>query len=382
MNNIIRVRSQESGVRPVVSFCIPVYNNAEAAQKIVNSLLVSDDTRFEVIVTDDASTDNAQEILSQIHDPRFRYYRNDKNLGPHKNWEHALELGKGVYLFLSMMRDRLYGDKITHLIEILERAHRENITLLQDGYDTKHDYKVYDGIDAMIRFLKTWHPTATIFDGDIFHSIPNRTRYFEISDMYPENYIRRDCLLKGKGASIVSGIYSREGDFYYRNSHSTVEYGGPVLDTYYAPRRGTIHAFELIDMVEVDLPGLFPEDGINRYFKGHITKLMRGVSIGWYTIGNIGSEYYGQPPIKVTMRDAFMNIIDAYHNTEAHLKEKGIFTPAKHRIMYICMVKTMVRTFRYVIYMSVKRTAKKILTPLGIWKILHNIKHSRRKTQR
>lgn len=43
--------------RPVVSFCIPVYNNAEAAQKIVKGLLVSDDPRFEVVINDNASTD-------------------------------------------------------------------------------------------------------------------------------------------------------------------------------------------------------------------------------------------------------------------------------------------------------------------------------------
>ena len=155
--------------RPVVSFCIPVYNNAETAQKIVKGLLVSDDQRFEVIVTDDASADNAQELLSQIHDPRFHYYRNNKNLGAHKNWEHALELGKGMYLFLSMMRDRLYGEKITNLIEILEQAHKENITLLQDGYES---CRVYNSIDAMIRFVRIVHPTATIFDGDISRSIP------------------------------------------------------------------------------------------------------------------------------------------------------------------------------------------------------------------
>ncbi|MBQ9575034.1 MAG: glycosyltransferase, partial [Synergistaceae bacterium] len=46
-----------SEVTPVVSFCIPVYNNAEAAVKIVNSLLSSSDMRFEVVVSDDASTD-------------------------------------------------------------------------------------------------------------------------------------------------------------------------------------------------------------------------------------------------------------------------------------------------------------------------------------
>ena len=357
-----------------MSFCIPAYNYSEAVQKIVNSLLVSDDQRFEVVVTDDASTDNTQELLSQIHDHRFHYHRNHKNLGTHKNWEHALELGRGMYLFLSMMRDRLYGDKITDLIEILEQAHKENITLLQDGYDTKNSFKVYDGIDAMIRFVGMVHPTATIFDGDIFRSIPDRTRYFEISDMYPENYVRRDCLLKGKGASIVSGIYSRKGDFYNSKTHSTVEYAKPLFDMYYAPRRCKIHHFEFIDMIECDLPGVFSEEDLNRYFTAKFYSLLGSVSIGWYLTSNNGSEYYGQPPRKVTMREMFRNILDAYRSTKTHLKEKGIFTRAKQRIMYSCTAKAMVKVFLFV---SVKLQAKKILAPLGIWELLRRLKHSR-----
>lgn len=371
MNNTVKY----SEIRPVVSFCIPVYNNAEAAQKIVNGLLVSDDPRFEVIVTDDASTDNAQELLSQIHDPRFRYYRNNKNLGVHKNWEHALELGKGIYLFLSMMRDRLYGDKITNLIEILEQAHKENIALLQDGYES---YRVYNGIDAMVRFVRIDHPTATIFDGDIFRSIPDRTRYFEISDMYPENYVRRDCLLKGKGASIVSGVYDvYHRDDYFRtskNSHSTVECGKPLFDMYYAPRRITIQIFELMDMIECEEAGVFSEADMNRYFKAQFSDFLYRVSLGWYSQSNNGSKYYGQPPRKVTMREMFRNILDAYHNTKAHLKDKEIFTPSKQRIMYTCMAKMLVKVFLYV---SVKLSAKKILAPLGVWKLLQKLKHSR-----
>ena len=107
MNDAVK----SEGKRPVVSFCIPVYNNAETAEKLVKGILVSDDPRFEVVVNDNASTDDMKERLSQIHDERFHYYRNDTNLGAHRNWQEALEHGKGTYLFLCMMRDRLYGEK-------------------------------------------------------------------------------------------------------------------------------------------------------------------------------------------------------------------------------------------------------------------------------
>ena len=212
----------------------------------MKSILASDSANFEVIVSDDASSDDCENRLSKIQDSRFRYYRNEKNLGAHKNWEHALSLGLGDYLYLIMGRDRIRGNNIDRLTELLKYARENNITLLQDGYSNEDRMKIYDGIDAMIFFLTIIHPTGTIFDRKLFNAIPNRTRYFEIADMYPENYVRRDMMLQGRGASIMSWVYDRIGDFYDRTiNRSTIEYGKDLYDMYYAPRRKTIQTLEI-----------------------------------------------------------------------------------------------------------------------------------------
>ena len=183
--------------------------------------------------------------------------------------------------------------------------------------------------------------------------------------------MRRDCLLKGKGASIVSGIYNRKGHFYNKEkSHSTVECGKPLRDMYYAPRRKTIQTFELLDMIAVDLSGIFSETDVNKYFASRFNSLLLAVSLNWYWAGNDGSEYYGQKPVRITVREMFSNLSAAYHDTKAHLKEKGFFTKAKQKIMYYCMLKMF-------IYISIKLSAKKILKPLGIWRILQYLKHKR-----
>ena len=103
----------------LVSFCIPVYKNADAALEIVNGLLCSEDERFEVIVRDDASDDNIRELLSEIHDERFRLYVNEKNLGAHRNWLKTLEDGKGKYLYFVIGRDKLRGENVSRLISLL-----------------------------------------------------------------------------------------------------------------------------------------------------------------------------------------------------------------------------------------------------------------------
>ena len=142
--------------RPVVSFCIPVYNNAEAAVKIVQGLLVSDNQDFEVIVSDDASKDNAQELLSQIHDPRFKYYRNEKNLGAHQNWLHSLELGHGEWLYLVMDRDKLHNECIGELIALLRIARENGVLCAKDRYEydiAGEKFKFYDKVKIINRVI-------------------------------------------------------------------------------------------------------------------------------------------------------------------------------------------------------------------------------------
>ena len=164
----------------IVSFCIPLYNSAETTLELVNGLLDTEETRFEVVVSDDASKDKSQEILSQIQDKRFRYFRNERNLGAHKNWEHSLELGRGEWLYLSMGRETLHGDKISKLIELLARAREENVVIIDDRFyfyqPNIEGLKTYDGIDAMINFISVDHPTGLVFKGDIFRTIPMRLK--------------------------------------------------------------------------------------------------------------------------------------------------------------------------------------------------------------
>ena len=374
MNNIIRVRSQESGVRPVVSFCIPVYNNADAATRITAGILVSDDTRFEVIACDDASTDNAQELLTQIHDPRFRYIRNPKNLGAHKNWLHSLELGRSEWLYLVMGRDRIHGEKITHLIEYLDYARDNNITLIYDGYSKQVQPIIYSGIEAMLHFLDFWHPTGTIFSRQHFEAIPDKQYYFTHSDMYPENYIRRDLLLKGKGASIMSGVHIWPSVLIDQSKiQSTVEHSMKQEDMYYAPKRRTGQTHEIIDMIDSLPQGTFSIDDSNKFFRRKFYGLLLTVSVGWRdTCKNfVWQAHYGQKVRNVPIHEVLGNIITAYRATKSHIKDKGTFTPSRQRIMYLCLVKVLVKVL---VYLPVKSVAKAILEPLGLWGVLRSLK--------
>ena len=74
---------------PLVSVIIPSYNHAPYVRQAVESALAQS-VRVEVLVRDDASTDESWDVLQAIDDPRVRLWRNDVNLGAHETLQRAL----------------------------------------------------------------------------------------------------------------------------------------------------------------------------------------------------------------------------------------------------------------------------------------------------
>jgi glycosyltransferase involved in cell wall biosynthesis len=61
--------------KPFFSVIIPTYNRAKFIGLTIHSLLQQDFKDFELIVVDDGSTDNTEEIVSEIKDDRLTYFK-------------------------------------------------------------------------------------------------------------------------------------------------------------------------------------------------------------------------------------------------------------------------------------------------------------------
>lgn len=85
---------------PKVSVAVPVYNGAAYLAAALESILCQTFSDFEVIVTDNCSTDDTPNICRDFaaRDTRVRYVRNGKNLGAAANYNLGLELACGTYL--------------------------------------------------------------------------------------------------------------------------------------------------------------------------------------------------------------------------------------------------------------------------------------------
>ncbi len=96
---------------PRVTIAIPVYNGANFLADAANSVLRQTYTDLELIIVDNASTDQTAEICRELaaKDPRVRIYRNEKNLGAAPNYNRGLELARGTY-FKWMAHDDWISD--------------------------------------------------------------------------------------------------------------------------------------------------------------------------------------------------------------------------------------------------------------------------------
>lgn len=85
-------------LKPTISICIPTFNRADYLEQTLQSITNQTIKPFEVIIVDNASTDNTPQIAAQYKKLGFTYMRNPKNLGMVGNYNRCLALAEGNYL--------------------------------------------------------------------------------------------------------------------------------------------------------------------------------------------------------------------------------------------------------------------------------------------
>jgi glycosyltransferase involved in cell wall biosynthesis len=115
---MITVRS-----RPLVHIGLPVYNGERYLTEALNSLLAQTYTEFELIICDNASTDQTEEICRAYAamDTRIRYIRNETNIGAARNYMHAFERSSAKYFRWATCDDLSAPEFLTRCVEILDR---------------------------------------------------------------------------------------------------------------------------------------------------------------------------------------------------------------------------------------------------------------------
>ena len=87
--------SNKSGL---ISIIVATHNRVDQLSQLINSILKQTYQNFEIILIDDTSTDETNEIFGNFFDKRLKYYRNYENMGMGLNRQKAYNLSKGDYV--------------------------------------------------------------------------------------------------------------------------------------------------------------------------------------------------------------------------------------------------------------------------------------------
>ena len=115
---------------PRVTIMIPTYNQAQYIREAIDSALAQTYTNLEVIVGDDASTDDTQSIVNQICDPRLKYVRHPSNIGRTANYRSLLYVHATGDYVVNLDGDDYYIDPdfIIQAIKLIKN--RKDIVLI------------------------------------------------------------------------------------------------------------------------------------------------------------------------------------------------------------------------------------------------------------
>lgn len=97
---------------PLLSIILPTYNRIDLIEKSINSILNQTFSDFELIIVDDASSDNTCSLIKNIKDNRIRFYQLDKNKGEYWVTNYAVSLSCGKYLTWVHSDDLLPQDSL------------------------------------------------------------------------------------------------------------------------------------------------------------------------------------------------------------------------------------------------------------------------------
>lgn len=119
--NVEHALTPLSGVDPKISVCLPTYNRAHYVAETIASILAQTVTDFELIITDNCSSDSTQTVVAAFRDPRIRCVRHDRTMDPYENMNFALGLSRGRYVCIVHDDDLYAPDFLARESDMLDR---------------------------------------------------------------------------------------------------------------------------------------------------------------------------------------------------------------------------------------------------------------------
>lgn len=184
---------------PTVSVIIPTYNRAQLVGHAVRSVLAQTYQDFELIVIDDASTDNTQELVASFKEPRIRYIRHSQNGGVSAARNTGIEASRGEYIAFLDSDDKWLPEKLEKQVQLFRES------------------------DSKVGVIYTWqcfindnNERTRTLDPKYSGFILDDLLYANVLGTTSTFMVRRECLHKVKGFDSDMPVYGEDWDLWIR----------------------------------------------------------------------------------------------------------------------------------------------------------------------
>ncbi len=117
---------------PKVSVILPTYNRAGFLKEAIESILCQDFRDFELIISDNCSTDNTENVVKPyLEDLRVKYFKNNQNVGPINNHNLALRRCQGSYICTFSDDDVMLQGHLKGKVKVLDE--NPNVVLVHSS---------------------------------------------------------------------------------------------------------------------------------------------------------------------------------------------------------------------------------------------------------
>ena len=187
-----------------VSVCMATYNGQQYIEDQLQSILTQINQDDELVIANDASTDNTLTVIKEFQDSRIKLIENKINLGVVKTFERAINNATGDIIFLSDQDDVWLPNKVEKILEVFQKY--PDITLvLSDAQIIDSEGQVTANSFFKIRGKFVANPLSNILKNK-YHgcTLAFRKEIVEVFLPFPANTPMHDMWI-----GIVNSIYGK-----------------------------------------------------------------------------------------------------------------------------------------------------------------------------
>jgi glycosyltransferase involved in cell wall biosynthesis len=214
----------------LISIGMPVFNGEKFISTAISSLLKQTYSHFELIISDNASTDDTKNICTSFanKDNRIQYFRQNSNRGATENFKFVLDKAKGKYFMWAAADDYWNFNLLIRSLNILEKMENINfiffsfrLSSINFGIYEKRNINIFKFIknesrhERMISFLNMHHLSHkcnlvySLFRIDFIKSAWN------IKDISNDGLLSLSILSLGRGEILSDYLFSKRYIYFW-----------------------------------------------------------------------------------------------------------------------------------------------------------------------